>query len=86
MADPLIRDFIGITTYTKDAPTERVIDSTDPDNEYICVAAPGTLESEAGWLICLSNTQGAVMRMKYADGEGKFNKKYTLRATYTYDV
>jgi hypothetical protein len=24
--------------------------------------------------------------MKYADGEGKFNKKYTLRATYTYDV
>jgi len=86
MADPNIRDYIGIRTFTVPVPQNIFQDPTDPNNVYYCWAAPGTPEDDANWMIAKQAKSGGLTRMRYADGEGKYNKKVSLRASYNYDV
>jgi len=54
--------------------------------EYMAYATPGTAEADAKWFIkkLIYDVNGFVTDELFANGNASFDKKWTLRASYSY--
>lgn len=60
------------------------LDEVSATVTYIGIAAPVAVETDLVWQIRKITIVGTVTSIKYASGEDRFNKSWSLRATYTY--
>lgn len=68
----------------KSTALDQVIDAIDSNNTIVCEAQAGTLESGTGWRIKKIIVNGAITKIKYANGDAGFNFIADNRLTYTY--
>lgn len=81
---------LAVSAFDYGVPLDKVFDNTGPNNQalYEGTAQPGTATSAgtAKWAIrkFFYDSNNILQGWRWADGEFKFNKDWSLRAGYTY--
>jgi len=59
-------------------------EAVDENTDIIGEANPGTADSAAGWFIYKRYVDSGVEKIRFANGDRKFNKVWSDRTSYTY--